>query len=204
MPELLLGISLGFTAGISPGPLSALVVATALQRGVAAGMRVAIAPLLTDLPIVALSVLAVGAFPRQVLPYLATAGGLFVIYLGVDTYRAAGRATFEAPDLDAPPSDVRRGIVTNLLSPHPWIFWLGVGGPLLVSAWDRGLGRAAGFLFGFYGLLVGSKLFLAWGVAAGRGILTLGGYRRMLKGSGVALVALGAVLIWQAAAGRFG
>ena len=202
MSELLLGISLGFAAGISPGPLSALVVTTALQRGVAAGVRVAIAPLLTDLPVVALSILAVGAFPDQVLPYLAVAGGLFVIFLGVDTYLKAGRASFEHRSADV--RDLRRGFVTNILSPHPWLFWLGVGGPLLVSAWEDGSLRAAAFLVGFYGLLVGSKLFLAWGVAHGRGVLSLAWYRRVLAGSGGLLVLLGGVLIWQAVAGRFG
>jgi threonine/homoserine/homoserine lactone efflux protein len=202
MSELLLGISLGFAAGISPGPLSALVVTTALQRGVAAGVRVAIAPLLTDLPVVALSVLAVGVFPTRLLPYLAAAGGVFVIFLGIDTHRKAPRASFDERSPD--PRDLRRGLVTNILSPHPWLFWLGVGGPLLVSAWDRGSGRAAAFLLGFYGLLVGSKLLLAWGVAHGRGVLSLPWYRRVLAGSGWLLVVLGGVLIWQALAGRFG
>lgn len=202
MSELLLGISLGFAAGISPGPLSALVVTTALQRGVWAGVRVAIAPLLTDLPVVALSVLAVGAFPAGALSYLAVAGGGFVIFLGLDTYRKADRASFEHQQADR--RDLRRGFITNILSPHPWLFWLGVGGPLLVSAWDKGVVLATAFLVGFYGLLVGSKLFLAWGVAYGRGVLNLTWYRRVLAGSGVLLIVLGGVLIWQAAAGRFG
>jgi threonine/homoserine/homoserine lactone efflux protein len=202
MSEFLLGISLGFAAGISPGPLSALVVTTALQRGVAAGVRVAIAPLLSDLPVVALSVLAVGAFPTAVLPYVAIAGGLFIIFLGVDTYRKAGRASFE--DRKPESRDLRRGFITNIVSPHPWLFWLGVGGPLLVSAWDRGAVPAGAFLLGFYGLLVGTKLFLAWGVAHGRGALTLPWYRRALSASGGLLVLLGGALIWQAAAGRFG
>lgn len=202
MSELLLGISLGFAAGISPGPLSALVVTTALQRGVWAGVRVAIAPILTDLPVVALSVLAVGAFPAGALSYLAAAGGMFVIFLGLDTYRKADRASFEHQQADR--RDIRRGFITNLLSPHPWLFWLGVGGPLLVSAWDKGAIFATAFLVGFYGLLVGSKLLLAWGVAHGRGVLNLIWYRRVLAGSGVLLVVLGGVLIWQAAAGRFG
>ena len=202
MSELLLGISLGFAAGISPGPLSALVVTTALQRGVAAGVRVAIAPLLSDLPVVALSVLAVGVFPTSVLPYVAVAGGVFVALLGVDTFVKAPLATFESRQAGS--RDLRRGFITNILSPHPWLFWLGVGGPLLVSAWDKGSGPAAAFLLGFYGLLVGSKLFLAWGVAYGRGVLSLAWYRRILAGSGALLVLLGGLLIWQAAAGRFG
>jgi threonine/homoserine/homoserine lactone efflux protein len=199
--ELLLGISLGFAAGISPGPLSALVVTTALQRGVAAGVRVAIAPLLSDLPVVALSVLAVGVFPTWVLPYVAVGGGIFVIVLGVDTFRKAPRASFENRQVES--RDLRRGFITNILSPHPWLFWLSVGGPLLVSAWDKGSAPALAFLLGFYGLLVGSKLFLAWGVAYGRGVLSLTWYRRILAGSGGLLVLLGAVLIWQAATGRF-
>lgn len=202
MSELLLGISLGFAAGVSPGPLSALVVTTALQRGVTAGVRVAIAPLLSDLPVVVLSVLAVGVFPTGVLPYVAAAGGVFVIFLGVDTYRKAARASFE--DRRSDPRDLQRGFITNILSPHPWLFWLGVGGPLLVSAWDEGAVQATAFLLGFYGLLIGSKLFLAWGVASGRGVLSLAWYRRILAGSGGLLVLLGVVLIWQAAAGRFG
>ena len=202
MSELLLGISLGLAAGVSPGPLSALVVTTALQRGVAAGVRVAVAPLLTDLPVVALSVLAVGAFPARVLPYLAAAGGVFVIILGVDTYRKVDRVSLEHRRAD--PRDLRRGFITNILSPHPWLFWLGVGGPLLVSAWDRGAIRATAFLVGFYGLLVGSKLTLAWGVARGRRSLSLAWYRRILTGSGGLPVVLGGVLIWQAGAGRFG
>ena len=162
----------------------------------------AIAPLLSDLPVVALSVLAVGAVPTRVLPYVAAAGGVFVIFLGIDTYRKAGRASFEHRQAD--PRDLRRGFITNILSPHPWLFWLGVGGPLLVSAWHRGVVSAGAFLLGFYGLLVGSKLFLAWGVAHGRGVLSLAWYRRILAGSGGLLVVLGVVLIWQAAAGRFG
>ena len=57
MTELLAGLAIGFGAGIAPGPLSALVVTTSLERGFGPGARVAIAPLLTDTPIVLFAVL---------------------------------------------------------------------------------------------------------------------------------------------------
>src|SRR6266567_4411740 len=93
---LLLGISYGFTAGISPGPLLGLVITQTLQRGWRAGGMVALAPLLSDLPIVLLTILVLSHLPSAVLSWLGIIGGLFVIYLGGDTIYTAwktGRTT---------------------------------------------------------------------------------------------------------------
>jgi threonine/homoserine/homoserine lactone efflux protein len=112
---LIAGLSLGLAAGLAPGPLHLLVLTTALQRGFAAGVRVAIAPLLTDLPVVAAGVAAAGTLPEGVVRLMAGAGGLFVVYLGVDAFR---QRTAEAGAERVPArQDVGRGFVTNLLSP---------------------------------------------------------------------------------------
>lgn len=49
---LLSGILLGLSGGLAPGPLLTLVASETLRHGARAGVRVALAPLLTDLPIV--------------------------------------------------------------------------------------------------------------------------------------------------------
>jgi len=46
-----MGLGLGLAAGASPGPLLTLVVSSTLARGFGAGLRVALAPVLTDAPI---------------------------------------------------------------------------------------------------------------------------------------------------------
>ena len=53
-------IAFGLSGGLSPGPLLALVVAETLARGRRAGFAVAAAPLLTDGPIIAATVLLLG------------------------------------------------------------------------------------------------------------------------------------------------
>lgn len=199
MSALLAGLGLGFSAGISPGPLMSLVITTALARGFAAGLRVAVAPLLTDLPIVAAAVLFVAAIPEGVQALLAAVGGAYVLYLGADALRAARTARLGGAAPQAARRDVVRGALVNLLSPHPWLFWLSVGGPLLAAAWRVGSLHAAAFLFGFYGLLVGSKIGVAWAVAAGRRFLTDHTYRLLLAASGVLLFVFGGLLLWQAA-----
>lgn len=164
MDVVALGAVLGLGAGLAPGPLLALVVAATLERGVPAGARVAVAPLLTDAPIVVLCTVVLGSLSADVLTGLSLAGAAFVGHLAVDALR--GRAAVAA---GGPGRVLRRAAIVNALSPHPWLFWIAVGGPLLVDAAGRGALLAAGFLAAFYGPLVGTKLVVAGLVGAGRG-----------------------------------
>ena len=66
MTSIATAFALGFGAGISPGPLLTLVLTSTLQRGFGAGLRVALAPLLTDAPIVILAVAVVGSIQAAV------------------------------------------------------------------------------------------------------------------------------------------
>jgi threonine/homoserine/homoserine lactone efflux protein len=199
---LLLGISWGFTAGISPGPTMGLVVAQTLRRGWRAGNLVALAPLFTDLPIILLAVFLIDQLPRSTFGWLGVIGGLFAIYLGAETLRAtpeAALAIARLPDRDEPPrAALWRGIVTNALNPHPYLFYGTVGAQLLLRRFESGgLGAVVAFLIGFYGLLVGSKMVVALVVNRSRGWLRGPAYRRVIAGSGILLIGLGLLLTWD-------
>jgi threonine/homoserine/homoserine lactone efflux protein len=157
-----LGLALGLGAGLAPGPLSAVVVAATLDRGFAAGARVAAAPLLTDLPIVALCVLVLQGLPDEALAGLSLAGAVFVASLAYRALRPSDASATGAR------TDLRRGALVNALSPHPWLFWITVGGPLLADAADASILTAVGFVAAFYLVLVGAKVAIAGLVAAGR------------------------------------
>jgi len=205
MPELAAALALGFGAGIAPGPLLTLVLTSSLERGFGAGVRVALAPLLTDAPIVALAVVVVGSITPSVIRGLGIAGGAVVMAVGLHTvwraYRRGPEGEGEAPNRPGA-GDVWRGVAVNLFSPHPWIFWFSAGAPLLVAAWRRAPVFGVLFLVIFYVLLVGSKIATAWAVARSTRRLGEVWRRRLLVVGGLALVAGGAVLLWQAAAGR--
>jgi threonine/homoserine/homoserine lactone efflux protein len=158
------GIFLGLAAGFSPGPLLALVVTETLQYGWRAGIRVALAPVITDAPIIAVFFLVLKNVAHGPLLGAITLGGaVFVAYLGISTIRAGKRLPGYS---DEPPKSLRKAIVVNALSPHPYLFWASVGGPLLVRAAETRFFCGIAFLGGFYGFLVGSKVFLA--LLAGR------------------------------------
>jgi threonine/homoserine/homoserine lactone efflux protein len=189
------GVLLGLSCGVSPGPLLALLLGQTLRHGAREGCKIALTPLATDAPIilVALVLAAKLAALRPLLGIVSLAGGAFVLYLAWDSLRPM------RVDADAPaerPRSWLKGILTNLLSPHPWLFWLTVGAAMLAKAIDQGWLVAAAFLSGFYLLLVGSKVLIALLAGRSRDLLAGRPYRvvmRVLAG----LLALFALLLFR-------
>jgi len=195
-----LGLSMGLSSGLSPGPLLTLVVTSSLRSGLAGGLRVALAPFLTDAPIIVLAVLLLDRLPPEALHWVGTAGGLVVIWLAVEILRSTGQAslTGEAGTESDPRRELWRGVLVNALNPHPYLFWATVGGPTLVAGWRTSPGHALAFLVPFYALLVGSKMTVAWLVSRRAGGLSVTWYRRVLLACGLMMLVMGALLIWQA------
>jgi threonine/homoserine/homoserine lactone efflux protein len=195
--EFLLGLTIGFGAGVSPGPLLALVVRASLRDGRRAGLQVAASPLITDLPIIVLALTVLGAVPERVLAAAGMLGAAVVLRLGVSTLREALHVELPATKGGKDTPSLRQGVVVNLLSPHPWLFWLSAGGPLLVTAWRHSAMYGVAFLLGFYGLLVGSKAVLAMLLGTSRRWISLPWYRRLQLASGGLLVAAAVALAVQ-------
>lgn len=193
----MLGVTLGLGAGVAPGPLLAVVIRSTLEGGFRAGARVALGPLVTDLPIIAVAVLLASALPDVALAALAVAGGVFLLWLGADALRDVPEVVEASAGAGAPGGSLRRGAVVNLLNPHPWVFWITVGVPILG---DGSAADAVLFLVPFYAMLVGAKLVVAAVLGAGRERLLRGaGYRWALRASGLLLLAAGIVLIVEGA-----
>ncbi|MBX7237507.1 MAG: LysE family transporter [Caldilineales bacterium] len=198
MPYLLLGLSLGFSAGIAPGPLLALVIQRSLAGGLASGLRVTLAPILTDLPIIAVAVLLVGRLPPEYLDYLLIVGGLFVIWLGIDAYRHSAGAIVLTPTTSAR-QDLWHGALINFMNPHPYLFWAAVGAPTVVRAWRQQPAGAAAFVAGFYLTLIGSKMVIAWLFSRAQQ-LTTARLGRLIRASSFLLIAAGLLMLaaaWQ-------
>ncbi len=155
------GILLGFSAGIAPGPLLTLVISETLSGGVGAGVRVALSPLLTDLPIIVFAFFFVSQFSdvETLLGGMSIIGGIFVFYMGYENLRTVtSRGDMPAPSTSR---SLFRGVVTNLLSPHPYLFWFSVGAPIMSKAISVSVVAPVLFLLSFYLFLVGAKVVLA-------------------------------------------
>lgn len=183
---LLTGVLLGLSSGLAPGPLLALVASETLRHGVRAGVRVALAPLITDLPIILITILLLRPLADHALPLAAIhfAGGVYLAWLGVEGVRFRGEERVAVNSADG----LRRGVIANFLNPSPYLFWLAVGAPTVLAAWREGWPAATAFVAAFYALLVGSKVALALALGRARHLLRSGGYIVLMRGLGLLLL----------------
>ena len=87
-PYLLTGIVVGLAGGFSPGPITTLVIAQSLRYGIREGVKIAVAPILTDAPIAIVAIFVIGrlADARGALGMIALLGAAFLTYLAYDSF----------------------------------------------------------------------------------------------------------------------
>lgn len=188
------GFVMGLGSGIAPGPLLSVVLVETLRHGRAAGMKVAVAPLITDLPIILLSlfILQKVAHFHIILGGLSVLGGVYLAFLGWEALRTR---CLPPPGHAAASRSLQRGIVANVLNPHPWLFWMTVGAPYLLKAFGNSAGAGVLFVTMFYACLVGSKAAIVLLADRGRGHLGQKVYTAAMRLLGAALLVFAALFL---------
>jgi len=189
-----MGAVFGLTAGISPGPLLALVISETLRHNKTEGIKIAVAPLITDIPIVLLTIFILSKMLHSeiILGLISILGGIFIAYLGIDSIRSKG---IEIDVQDLKLKSFRKGIIVNILSPHPYIFWLMVGAPITLKAYQVSPLAAFAFISAFYVLLIGSKISIALVVHRSRAFLKNKVFIWTLRILGLVLLVFAIILI---------
>jgi len=189
-----LGAFLGLTAGISPGPLLAITISESLQHGKWEGIKVAISPLITDLPIIlsVLFVLSHLASSNLVIGLIAFFGASYLIYSGMDSLKIKpGSFEINLEKKDA----LKRGVIVNFGNPHPYIFWLSIGGPIIFRSLNTNIWATILFIFGFYSLLVGSKVVVVLIVEKSKYFIQSKYYISIVRSLGIAQILFGLTFI---------
>jgi threonine/homoserine/homoserine lactone efflux protein len=118
--------------------------------------------LITDLPIILLSLFLLDQLPENFLRVITLAGGAFVLYLAWRLWENWRKGSDEIKlDSEQSSGSFWRGALVNLLGPGPYLFWALVSGPLLLSALRTSILAGAAYLIGFYGVMVLTLLGLA-------------------------------------------
>jgi threonine/homoserine/homoserine lactone efflux protein len=193
---LIQGIGYGLAAAVQPGPFQTYLIAQTLTNGWRQTLPAALAPLISDGPIIILTLVVLSHVPVWFQRFLYIAGGLFILYLA---YRAfvAWRKFDEAGIVmhSASRQSAVRAAMINALSPGPYIYWSLVTGPILLAGWRKAPVNGVGFLVSFYAAIVLSliAIIVVFGTARRFGPKV----NRVLVGvSAIALAGFGMYQLW--------
>ncbi|MBT4351065.1 LysE family transporter [archaeon] len=123
-------IILGINGAMIPGPLMALIISETLQHGKKEGMKVAIIPFVTDLPIIFLAIFFLSNLSNMFIGGLSLLGGLFLGYMAIQNivYKKV-----EISIKKVKPQSFKKAIITQYLNPNMYIFWITIGVPIILG-----------------------------------------------------------------------
>jgi threonine/homoserine/homoserine lactone efflux protein len=193
---LIQGIGYGLAAAIQPGPFQTYLISQTLTNGWRRTLPAALAPLISDGPIIILTLVVLSHVPVWFQRFLYIAGGLFIFYLAYKAF-VAWRKFDEAGIVmhSASRQSAIRAAMINALNPAPYIYWGLVTGPILLAGWRQAPLNGVGFLVSFYATIVLSLsgIIVVFGTARQLGPKV----NRVLLGvSAVALAGFGLYQLW--------
>ncbi len=193
---LLQGFIYGFAAAVQPGPFQTYVISQTLRNGWRQTLPAALAPLISDGPILILTQVALSRVPVWFERFLYVAGGLFILYLACSAFVAWWN--FDEARVVRHPAGKQsavRAAMMNALSPGPYLYWSLVTGPILLTGWRQAPVNGVGFLVSFYAAMVLSlgAIIVAFGTARQFGPKL---NRALVGVSALALVGFGIYQLW--------
>lgn len=156
----------------------------------------AFVPIFTDFPIVFFSIYILQNLSNTdfMLGLLSISGGFFLIYLAIQNFRFVPDSKNATPDYK---SSLKIGIITNFLSPHPYLFWITIGAPIFIKAGNSLTTSSAAFIIGFYIILVSSKVIIALITSRVKSFLSSRTYKNTMKIIGIILLVLSGIILYE-------
>ena len=194
---LISGTLLGLSAGLAPGPLLILLVSETLTKGFKAGAKVSFSPLLTDAPIVAGSFLLFTQLSNITwfLGVVSMLGACFILYIAIKNIKV--NAVDTTGSSKPQNTSIFNLAMVNALSPHPYMFWLTIGAPMMISAIKESFMASALFVTSFYVMMIGSKLFVTLLISKYKNLLNSATYYWILKLLGLLLALMAMYLFYE-------
>ena len=193
---LISGVTYGFAAAVSPGPLSMYLMSQAVSRGWRKALPVAFSPLITDGPVAILVLALLSQVPTSLVSYLRVLGGALILYLAYEAWKSWRSFNTEDSVAAATASNsLLKAVLINWLNPNLYIGWSVILGPIVLSGWHRAPANGVAVVVGFYATIVVVMTGMVLLFSAAK---TLGPQiRKNLIGlSSIALAGLGLYQLW--------
>ena len=195
IPELvLMGLIIGLTGALAPGPTLIATIRSALRVGWTAGPRVTLGHIIIEMAIIVLIVVGISSFPDNLQPVIAGLGGTALILFGGMTLFGARKAVISTDkSIEYLSGPVIAGFLTSISNPYFWIWWFSVGSALLLSSLTLGIAGPVAFTAGHWAADFGWYTLVSVSIHQSKTMLSDRMYQGILLICGIILILFG---IW--------
>ena len=194
---LVFGITYAFAAAIQPGPFQTFIISKTLENGWKRTLPAALAPVLSDGPIIVLVLFILTNIPPMFLRFLQIGGGLLLLYLAFNSLKSfINFDKNKKPEENKSDSTLFKAVLVNILNPAPYIGWSVIMGPMFIKGYRESAINGIVLIAAFYFTIVICQvgIILLFGLARNLGPkvthITLGV-------ASIGLAGFGVYLLWQ-------
>jgi len=194
---LLFGITYALAAAIQPGPFQAFIISKTLEDGWKKTIPAALAPVLSDGPIIVLVLFILNNVPAEMLRFLQIGGGFLLLYLAYSSFKSfMNFDKVKKPEGSKKYNTLFKAVLVNALNPAPYIGWSLIMGPMFIKGYREASINGVALIAGFYITIVLSQagIILLFGLARNLGPKVT---RITLGIASVGLAVFGIYLLWQ-------
>ncbi len=149
---------LGIIGGLTPGPITALLLGETFKHGWRSGIKIPFAMLFSNLILAPLAVglLLLGSQIDSLLELITYAGAAILLIMGIQEWQSSGELDFKTSS-----RPFQKSLILDFVNPHPYIFWFTIlAPPIVLQINSEGISGAIPLWTSFVGGLIGTKILL--------------------------------------------
>lgn len=162
---IFLGITFAFAAVVQPGPLMTYLISRSILKGWKHTLPAAFAPIISDGPIIIVTLFLLGNMPKIFLSILQTLGGFFLLFLAYNTYKSWKYFFVKNEEAVSSNQTLFKAVTVNLLNPNPYLGWSLVMGPLLLKGWFESPEYAIALIISFYTTMILGLMIMLFAIS---------------------------------------
>jgi len=186
-----LGFVIGLTGALAPGPTLVATINASIAGDWTTGLKVSLGHVIVELFVVILILLGLATVALPYTSAIAGIGGIALVAFGVLTIAGSRKATMSSSPVQTVANPYMAGLVTSAANPYFWIWWLSIGGAMVIAGLEGGLVLAGAFMLGHWTADTAWLTLVSTGVSKGRTIFSDTAYQKIMLLCGIFLILFG-------------
>ncbi len=202
LKALLLGLSVGLTGALVPGPMLFATIEISLRKGWLAGPQVMFGHVIVELVLYVLILYGAASLVNScIISAIFLIGGFSLIVFGLLTLKDArvtassARISQNSPGLRLTSSPTLIGLITSISNPYFWIWWLTAGSALVLKEYELGIIFAIAYMLGHWTADLSWFTVVSASFSRGKDLLSQKMHKYILYTCGIFLVIFGLYFI---------